>query len=153
MEKANRNMRAAMGMGSRTKHLSVKAAVGLWKALVLPILEYAAEIWGENEWKEAEILQRTMAKRILGMKERSANEVGLGDLGQWTLKTRRYMIRLIYWQNILNMKNKRLPELIYDWEKENKENENSWIAYTKKLLMELNIEEYWDMQEINNNKK
>ena len=152
MEKANRNLRAAMGMGSRTKHLSVKAAVGLWKALVLPILEYAAEIWGENEWKEAEILQRTVAKRILGMKERAANEAVLGDLGWWPLKARRDMIRLRYWQNLLNMKNKRLPKLIYDWEKENEENENSWIAYTKKLLRELNLEEYWDKQEINNTK-
>ena len=34
--KANRNMRAAMGMGNKTKHLSVKAAIGLWKALVFP---------------------------------------------------------------------------------------------------------------------
>ena len=81
LEKANRNMRAAMGMGNKKKHLSVKAAIGLWKALVLPILEYAAEIWGDREWKEAEILQRTIAKRILGLHKRSSTEAVLGDLG------------------------------------------------------------------------
>lgn len=152
LEKANRNMRAAMGMGSRTKHLSVKAAVGLWEALVLPILEYAAEIWGESNWKEADILQRTVAKRILGMKERTANEAVLGDLGWWPLKARRDMIRLRYWRNLLKMKNTRLPKLIYEWEKDSVVNDSSWITYTIKLLRELNLDEYWNKQEINKTK-
>lgn len=40
LTKANRNMRALMGMTSKTNYLSVKAAVELWKTLILPILEY-----------------------------------------------------------------------------------------------------------------
>ena len=132
-------MRAAMGMANKTKHLSVKAATGLWKALVRPIIEYAAEIWGEKEWKEAEILQRTIAKRILGMTERTSNEAVLGELGWWPLKARRDMIRLRYWQNLLSMKEKRLPRLIYEWQKENDEENESWVAYTKKLLVELDL--------------
>ena len=146
--KAERNMRAAMGMGNRTKHLSVKAAVGLWKALVRPILEYAAEIWGEKDWKEAEILQRTMAKRILGMKQRTTNEAVLGELGWWPLKARRDMIRLRYWHKILSMKFNRLPRMIYDWEKENEDDDNSWAAYTKRLLANLDLNEYWLKQKI-----
>ena len=148
LTKAERNMRAAMGMGNRTKHLSVKAAVGLWKALVRPILEYAAEIWGEKDWKEAEILQRTMAKRILGMKERTTNEAVLGELGWWPLKARRDMIRLRYWHKLLKMDKNRLPRMIYDWGKDNSDNNNSWIAYTKRLLENLKLNEYWLKQKI-----
>ena len=152
IERAERYKRAAMGMGNRTKHLSVRAAVSIWKALVRPVLEYAAEIWGEKDWEEAEILQRTMAKRILGMKMRAPNEAVLGDLGWWPLKARRDMIRLRYWQKILNMDEKRLPRLVYDWEKENIDTNKSWITYTKQLISELELDEYWTKQEINKNK-
>ena len=148
LEKAERNMRAAMGMGTRTKFLSVKAVVGIWKALIRPVLEYAAEIWGEKKWEEAEILQRKMAKRILGLPEKTTNEAVLGDLGWWPLKARRDMIRLRYLQKILNMKQDRLPKMIYEWERQMDERKDSWLAYTKKLLIDLDLEEVWIRQEI-----
>ena len=152
LDKAERNMRKAMGMGSKTKHLSAKAAIGLWKALVRPVLEYGAEIWGESSWKESEILQRTMAKRILGMSEKATNEAVLGDLGWWPLKARRDMIRLRYWQTLLNMREGRLPRLIYEGQKEQADHEHSWTAYTKKLLMELDLQDFWQSQKITLNK-
>ena len=152
IEKAERNMRKAMGMGNKTKHLSAKAAIGLWKALIRPVLEYGAEIWGESNWKEAETLQRTMAKRILGMNEKTSNEAVLGDLGWWPLKARRDMIRLRYWQTILSMKEKRLPRLIYDWQKEQKYHNDSLLLCTKKLLVELDLHDYLISQKINMNK-
>ena len=62
------------------------------------------------------------------------------------------MIRLRYLQNLLSMKEKRLPRLIYEWQKENYDDNDSWIAYTKKILVELDINEYWTSQEINKNK-
>ena len=153
LDKSERNMRAAMGMGTRTKHLSVKAAVGIWKAVVRPVLEYAAEIWGDKDWKEAEILQRTMAKRILGMKERASNEAVLGDLGWWPLKARRDMIRLRYWHKLLSMDNTRLPRLVYEWELKNEDRNNCWAKYTKKLLLDLEIDYYWLKQEIDKNRE
>ena len=127
IEKTERNMRKAMGMGNKTKHLSAKAAIGLWKALIRPVLEYGAEIWGESNWKESEILQRTMAKRILGMNEKTSNEAVLGDLGWWPLKDRRDMIRLRYWQSLLSMNENRLPRLIYEWQKKQKDTKDSWM--------------------------
>ena len=40
------------------------------------------------------------------------------------------------------MENNRLHRMIYDWEKENEDNDNSWAAYTKKLLENLNLDDY-----------
>ena len=74
-EKAQRNMSAAWGMGVRGGHLSVKGANGIWKAIVRPILEYVAEIWGDEEWEEAEKTQRKMGRRILKVNEKTANEL------------------------------------------------------------------------------
>ena len=41
----------------------------------------------------------------------------------------------------------RLPKLIYDWEGIEHKG-SSWKAYTKKLLISLNLKEYWENQEI-----
>ena len=152
LRKADKALRAAWGMGLRGGQLSVKAAEGVWKALVRPILEYGAEIWGENEWKEAEIIQNKMGKRILGLAPKTTNEVVIGELGWWPLKARRDMIRLRYWRKLLNMGNERLPKLIYKWEIESG-NKNSWIDYTKKLIQELDLEEYWNKQDTTKSKR
>ena len=76
-----------------------------------------------------------MAKRILVLKEKTTNEVMLAELGWWPLRARRDMIRLRYWQKLLNMKQDRLPKLIYDCEREIEEKKGSCITYTKQLLI------------------
>ena len=144
-DKAERNMSAAWGMGMRGGNLSVKAGVGLWKALVRPILEYAAEIWGDGEWEEAEKVQREMGRRILGVLEKTTNEAVLGDLGWWQLKARRDMLRLTYWRKLLNMKQDRLPKLMYEWERE-EGLENTWCKNTERIMRELGLEDYWIIQ-------
>ena len=46
------------------------------------------------------------------------------------------------------MKVNRLPRMIYDWELENEDNDNTWAAYTKILLENLNINDYLIKQKI-----
>ena len=96
--------------------------------LVRPILEYGAEVWGGEKWEEAEKLQREMGKRILGLKESTNNEVVLGELGWWKMKTRRDMIRLRYWRKLINMGKERLPRVAYE-EKLRK----GWENWTKHI--------------------
>jgi hypothetical protein len=36
------------------------------EVLVRPLLEYGAEIWGEKKWKEGEMLQMEMGRKVLG---------------------------------------------------------------------------------------
>ena len=82
------------------------------------------------------------------MEARAANEAVLGDLGWWPAKARRDMIRLRYWKKILNMKESRLTKIVYEEERVNEENNDTWIEYTKRLLKELKLEKYWDEQVI-----
>ena len=84
--KAEKNMTVALAMGIKSGNLSAKAAIGIWKALVRPVLEYGAEVWGEGRWEDAEILQRKMGRRILGHRGKSTDESVLGDLGWWRMK-------------------------------------------------------------------
>ena len=94
-------------MGIQRGCLSVKAAINVWKALVRVIMEYGAEVWcecGNSLWEEAEKIQREMARRILGCSSKTACEVLLGELGWWTMKGRRDMLRLRFWGKIIMMK-------------------------------------------------
>ena len=67
-----------------------------------PTLEYAAEVWGEGPWEEAEKLQREMGKMILGAPARTTNEAVLGDLGWWELKARRDKARLKLFKTLMD---------------------------------------------------
>ena len=49
LQKARRNMGRIWAMGIREGHLSVKASVNLYEALVRSIIEYSCEIWGERK--------------------------------------------------------------------------------------------------------
>ena len=151
VKKARRNMAIAWAMGIQSGHLSVAAAVLVWKTLVRPIVDYGAEIWGDERWEDLDKLQRDMGKRILGLKGSTNNEVVLGELGWWPMKARRDMLRLRYWRKLIVMDKERLPKRVYEWELKRK-TRNCWTAYTKKILLELGLRDSWEKQEAEESK-
>ena len=146
-KKTRRIMTIVWAMGVQAGHLSVKAADIVWKALVRPIAEYGAEIWGEDKWEQMEKIQRDMGKRILGLDQSTCNQVVLGEMGWWKMKARRDMLRLRYWWKLIRMSRKRLPRKIYDWEMRG-DSKKIWTTYTRKLLKEIGLEDYWIRQKI-----
>ena len=151
LEKAEGRLNFVGAMGINSGMLSVKAADKVWKALVRPIVEYGAEIWGGGDWEDGEKLQRSMGKRILGLKESTTNEVVRGEMGWWSMKARRDMIRLRYWRKILNMGQERLTKKVYEWELRLGV-DRSWKGYTRELLDTLGLGAYWDKQKIDMSK-
>ena len=87
-----------------------------------------------------------MGKRILGLKESTNNEIVLGELGWWKMKTRRDMIRLRYWRKLINMGKERLPRVAY--EEELRKGGKNWARHIEELLRELKLEEHWEKQEV-----
>ena len=75
-------------MGLR-EGVSVRALLRGWQILVRPVLEYGAEIWGEKIWKQGELLQMEMGRRVLGVSNLTTREVVQGDLGLESIRSRR----------------------------------------------------------------
>jgi hypothetical protein len=127
------------------------AAINVWKALIRPVLEYAAEVvdYGDNgEWKEADRIQLSMAKRILGVPPTTADAAVRGELGWWTLKGRRDMLRLRYWGKLTRMPSKRWTRRIYAKSRQQfEQGEKTWCSYTHKLLRDLGLERVWETEE------
>ena len=99
---ARKRMMLVWAMGMRGGELPAIDCCMVWNALVRPVLEYGAVIWGDVKWEEAERVQREMGKMILRCSSKMANEVVLGELGWWPLKARRDLLRLKFWGKIVS---------------------------------------------------
>jgi Reverse transcriptase (RNA-dependent DNA polymerase) len=139
---ARKRMMLVWAMGMRKGELPVKDCCNVWNALVRPVLEYGAVIWGDVKWEEAEAVQREMAKMILRCSSKMANEVVLGELGWWSLKARRDLLRLKFWGK---MSSSRLVKQVYTHRRARYDagEKNRWCKYTHALLSELGMEQIW----------
>ena len=111
-------------------------------------MEYGAEIWGEKRWEEGERIQREMGKKMLGVSEKTTNEVVQGELGWNTMRSRRILLRLSFWYKLINMKDSRLTKKIYrqrraEFIQEGKNDKKNWCYWILKYLKELNLEHIW----------
>ena len=143
---ARKRLMLVWAMGMRRGELPVEHCCRVWNALVRPVLEYGAVVWGDVKWEEAEGVQREMGKMILGCSSSMANEVVLGELGWWTLKARRDLLRLKFWGKIVcSMSPSRLVKQVYAHSRARYDagHQNRWCKYTHALLTELGMEETW----------
>ena len=87
-----------------------------------------------------------MGKMILRCGSKMANEVVLGELGWWTLKARRDLLRLKFWGKMVSrMSSSRLVKQVYTHSRARYEagESSKWCKYTHTLLIELDMEEIW----------
>ena len=73
----------------------------LFDSLVMPILNYASEVWAVDEevGKAAEQLHRQFLKHVLGIRGSTATLIVLAEFG-------RYPLRFYWWQQILRYHNR-----------------------------------------------
>ena len=135
--KAKENMLKAFGMGMSSGHLSIKAGINLYNALVRSILDYGSEIWGYDKWEDGEKIQRAFGRRLLRCSSKTTNEAVLGELGWWRLATVRDYKKLCFWLKIQLMKPTRLVKKMYEESKKKylENNQNNWTQGIHKLLI------------------
>ena len=76
--------------------LSLKAAENVWWTMIVPTLNYGAEISGASKFPEAEKLQLEAGRRMLRVSSKMANAVVRGELGWWSMNGQRDLKRLGY---------------------------------------------------------
>ena len=57
-----------------------------WVVLIRPTLEYAAEVWGGEDWPEADKIQNAAGRTLMRLYRSTAVEVARGELGWMTLR-------------------------------------------------------------------
>lgn len=150
LSKARKCMSAMWGMGMADGSLSVKATINLYETCVRSIVEYGAQIWGVGTWDEAELLQREMGRRILRCPFTTTREAIQGELGWWTLQTRRDFIRLKYWIKLTLMKDSRLVRQIYKLSKEEylRKGTKNWAYDIHHTIIKYGLNELWKNEDL-----
>ena len=62
---AKAQSKAALLSKAVSEGLSLKAAENVWWSMVVPILNYGSEIWGDTQFLEAEKLQIATGRKML----------------------------------------------------------------------------------------
>jgi hypothetical protein len=145
IKEARQKMMRVWAMGMRGGQLPAKQCVDVWKAIVRPVLEYGAAVIGDVKWQEAEQIQRRMGKMILRCSEKMTNEVVLGELGWWTMKGRRDMMRLLFWGKIVGMSHSRLAHHLYSVGRTHYQagKQSRWCKETHALMQTIGLEHIW----------
>ena len=147
--KARKAWWGAWKMGVEGQWVTVKNAVMIWKVMVQSVLDYATEVFGGMErWEEAERVARKMGRAILGVRSSTANEVVMGELGWWTMKARRDFLRLLYWREIVARKKGLRWEVYQEGRRRIGRDKEAWCDYTRKIMKELGLGEYWEKQDV-----
>jgi hypothetical protein len=111
---AQRAANAVSGMGMYSGKLGVPLGVQVYKAMVRPLLEYCAEVTSMSAWKDAEQLQASMAKRILGVTPRTSSTAARGELGWMSMDGRWQKARVIFWGKLQLMPASSPARIVYE---------------------------------------
>ena len=138
---ARKRMMLVWAMGMRRGELPADDCCRVWNALVRPVLEYGAVIWGDVKWEEAEAVQREMGKMILRCSSKMANVV----LGVDAQGSKRPVEVEVLGKIVSKMSSSRLVKQVYEDSRAHYEAGQSsrWCKYTHALLTELGMEEVW----------
>lgn len=133
--------------------ISVESGVKLWETLIRPTLEYAAEVWSEGDWTEADRIQNAAGRTLLGLYKSTSVEVARGELGWLSLRARREIRLLSYWGKLVKMDDSRLVKQIFRYCKDRTSTLRGSFCYAvRKLLMTLGLEQLWRSEQIGERK-
>ena len=105
----------------------LKAAENVWWAMVVPVLNFGAEIWGATSFDQAEQLQ-LQAGKTLGISRKTTNEAVRGELGWWTMRSQRDLRMLVFWARIIQMDDSRFVKIVYKQRRAKIKRANDWCA-------------------------
>ena len=93
--------------------ISVSHRIELFDKLILPILNYASEVWGFVHGEVIERMHLQFMKKLLGVKRTTQNDFIYGELGRVNLQTHRYYSIIKYWTKLLTTDINKYNKKIY----------------------------------------
>ena len=137
---------ASRALGSLTakyfnaKGLLYQTFTKLFNATVLPILHYAAPIWGNKKYHHQEVIQQRAMRTFMGVGKKTPIPGLYGEMGWHPLSFYRKKDTIRYWLKLYNMDYNRLPKQIFlsDYIPA-LQGKKSWSKDIKDTLTELNM--------------
>ena len=126
-----------------------------WKMFdtqIVPLLTYAAEVWGLHEDShKIETVHTFAIKRLLFVPLHTSNELVYGETGRYPLFINIYSKCIRYWLKLTRLPPSRICRQAYDMLKLKHEyGENNWVSNIKKVLCENGFGVVWLSQGVGN---
>ena len=131
--------------------LPISQKINLFDSLVLPVLNYSAEIWGYHSSPDVEAIFSKFCKRILCVKQTTNLNALYGELGRIPMHAYRKLIIIKYWLKLLSMNEQTIIFKVYimlktDADKGLSYNGKNWAYNIKMTLNQLGLTDLWENQ-------
>lgn len=111
-EQATRALFPIIGI-SRKYDLPVDIQIDLFNMLVIPVLIYGCEIWGDYIIREVELLHMKFLKHVLYVHRYTSTDMVYGELGVYPLDITIKCRMINYWSRLIMGKNTKLSYIMY----------------------------------------
>ena len=129
--------------------LQVSHRMELFDKLILPILNYGSEIWGNIEAMQIERIHLKFCKEILGVKHKTQNNFIYGELGRMPLRQHRIVAMIRYWLKITTSNDTKFAKHAYNILLQDMEifpNKANWAGVIKHILDTNGFSDVWIYQ-------
>ena len=107
---------------------------------ILPILNYGAEVWGNNPWNELENLHLQACKYTLGVHQSTPTDGVYAELGRYPLYVYQKISIMKYLKRLEGLSNERLAKKAFNQLKQGHDNNHyNWVTQAFASLEEYNV--------------
>ena len=136
--------RALGGMISKFRSLKdcgFKTYTKLFDTSVVSILNYGSEVWGFGKYDKCDTIMNRAMRYYLGVNKYAPNAGVQGDMAWLSLKYRRYIAMLRFWNRLIKLDTTRITKRVFNWYYENPE--NNWCSDIRRISYLLNMPEVY----------
>ena len=141
-EAGSRALGAIISKHYSSKGLSFPVFEKLYFNTVVPVTDYASEVWGYKTYDFADKIQFRAIRTQLGVGKRAPLPYLSGETGWLDTKLRRQLNMIRLWLRVINMPENRIPKKIFSWDKQNCR-KNNWASEVKAILEKCDLLEYY----------
>ena len=116
----------------------------LYSCCIVPILDYAAAVWGFKTFPKPETVQHRAIRYFLGVHRFAANCMVEGEMGWLTCAGRRKISMLNFWNRLVLLQPVRLLHKVFIWDRLHVNKYNSWSAEVRTVLCEIGQSKLFD---------
>jgi hypothetical protein len=123
--------------------LNISEKLKLFDSMVLPILNYGAEVWGFHEAPDIEKIHLKFLKQILCVRQQTTTSAVLGEFGRFPLSIMRKIRIIKHWYRVMKSPNS-LSYKVMTMTDRNGEIINTWSKKVRNLLSTLGFAYLWN---------
>ena len=134
---------------SRSLRLPIDLQLKLFDYTVVPILLYAAEIWGYESHEPLEKIHIEFLRRITKSKKSTPRYMLYGELGRYPLTINIKTRMINFWNRIICSHDNKISKLIYSYMLYDTNNLYKWLDYIKSVFSNTGNGIIWQTQNHN----